>query len=264
MNELRLRIYKEIINDSPSGRTSVFNKICGVTIFISIFFAVIITENSIDYKFGDQIDLLDWIIGGLFCIEYLCRLWVAPLEKKYGQGWKGVFRYAISPMAIIDLIAIVPSFIGVRAELKILRIIRLLRILKIGRSEKFKQSIYHFNYALRSKSQELQISIFYTVLLLLISSTFMYFAESSIQPALLGSIPRCLWWSITTVSAVGYGDSIPVTAVGKIIASITSLMGIAAIAIPTGILASGFSESIGVQDENKNVSNEIDFSRNSD
>ena len=85
MNELRLRIYKEIINDSPSGRTSVFNKICGVTIFISIFFAVIITENSIDYKFGDQIDLLDWIIGALFCVEYCCRLWVAPLDKKYGN-----------------------------------------------------------------------------------------------------------------------------------------------------------------------------------
>ena len=62
MNELRLRIYKEIINDSPSGRTSVFNKICGVTIFISISLAVIITENSIDYKFGDQIDLLDLIM----------------------------------------------------------------------------------------------------------------------------------------------------------------------------------------------------------
>jgi len=90
----------------------------------------------------------------------------------------------------------------------------------------------------------------------------MYLAESSIQPGLLGSIPRCLWWSITTVSAVGYGDSIPVTAFGKIIASITSLMGIAAIAIPTGILASGFSESIGVQDKNKNVSNDNEFDRN--
>ena len=153
----------------------------------------------------------------------------------------------ISPMAIIDIIAIVPSFIGVRTELKILRIIRLLRILKIGRSEKFKQSIFHFNYALRSKSQELQISTFYTILLLLISSTFMYLAESSIQPELLGSIPRCLWWSITTVCAVGYGDSIPITALGKTIASVTSLMGIAAIAIPTGILASGFSESLSVQ-----------------
>jgi len=264
MNELRLRIYKEIINDSPDGRTSLFNKICGVTIFISIFFAVIVTENSIDYQFGDQIDLLDWIIGGLFCVEYFCRLWVAPLEKKFGKGWKGVLRYMVSPMAIIDVIAIVPSFIGVRAELKILRVIRLLRILKIGRSEKFKQSIFHFNYALRAKSQELQISTFYTVLLLLISSTSMYLAESSIQPELLGSIPRCLWWSITTVSAVGYGDSIPVTAVGKTIASITSLMGIAAIAIPTGILASGFSESIGVQDKNKKDLYENEFPKSTE
>ena len=250
MNELRLRIYKQIINNTPGGRTSLFNKICGITIFISIVFAVLVTENSIDYQFGDQIDVLDWVIGAFFCVEYVCRLWVAPLDNKYGQGWKGVLRYLISPMAIIDVIAIVPSFIGVRAELKILRIIRLLRILKIGRSEKFKQSIYHFNYALRSKNQELQISTLYTVLLLLLSSTCMYLAESSIQPELLGSIPRCLWWSITTVSAVGYGDSIPITAVGKIIASITSLMGIAAIAIPTGILASGFSESIGVQNKN--------------
>ncbi len=245
MNELRLRIYEQISNDKSSERTSLFNKICGVTIFISIFFAVVVTENSIDYKFGDQIDLLDWIIGALFCLEYCCRLWVAPLDKKYGKGWKGIFLYMVSPMAIIDILAIIPSFIGVRAELKILRVVRLLRILKIGRSEKFKQSIYHFNFALRSKSQELQISTFYTVLLLLISSTCMYLAESSIQPELLGSIPRCMWWSITTVSAVGYGDAIPVTAVGKMIASITSLMGIAAIAIPTGILASGFSESIG-------------------
>jgi len=259
MNDLRLRIYEQIINESSGGKTSLFNKICGVTIFISIFLAVIITENSIDYKFGDQIDFLDWIIGALFCVEYCCRLWVAPLEKKYGRGFKGFLRYVFSPMAIIDVIAIVPSFIGVRAELKILRIIRLLRILKIGRSEKFKQSIYHFNYALRSKSQELQISIFYTVLLLLISSTLMYLAESSIQPGLLGSIPRCLWWSITTVSAVGYGDSVPVTVIGKTIASITSLMGIAAIAIPTGILASGFSESIGVQDKNKNELNANNF-----
>ncbi len=250
MNQLRSQIYKQIINKTTDDETSIFNKVCGFTIFISIFFAVLVTENSIDYRFGDQIDFLDWIIGGLFCIEYLFRLWVAPLEGIYGKGWKGYLRYMISPMAIIDFIAIIPSFIGVRTELKILRIIRLLRILKIGRSEKFKKSLFHFNYAFSSKNQELQISTFYTVLVLLISSTFMYLAESSIQPELLGSIPRCLWWSITTVSAVGYGDSIPVTAAGKIIASITSLMGIGAIAIPTGILASGFSESIAIQNRN--------------
>ena len=95
MNEIRLRIYEQIINKTSDGRTSLFNKISGITIFISIFFAVIVTENSIDYKFGDQIDILDWIIGGLFCIEYICRIWVAPLEEKYGKGLKGIFRYMI-------------------------------------------------------------------------------------------------------------------------------------------------------------------------
>ncbi len=259
MNEFRLKIYEQIINKTPDSKTSLFNKICGLTIFLSIFLAIIVTEDSVDYQFGDQIDILDWIIGSLFCIEYICRLWIAPLEGKYGRGLKGVFRYMISPMAIIDIIAIVPSFIGVRTELKILRIIRLLRILKIGRNEKFKQSIFHFNYALQSKNQELQISTFYTLLLLLISSTFMYLVESSIQPELLGSIPRCLWWSITTVSAVGYGDSIPITAAGKIIASVTSLMGIAAIAIPTGILASGFSESISELERKTKESNKENF-----
>ena len=247
MNEFRTKLLDQITNNNIGTETSLFNKVSGVTISVSIFFAILVTENQIDYKFGDQIDLIDWIIGGLFCIEYLCRLWVAPLQEKYGSGLKGVVRYVFSPMAIIDVIAIIPSFIGVRAELKILRVIRLLRILKIGRSAKFKESIFHFNYAIRSKSQELQISAVYTVLLLLVSSTLMYLAESSIQPELLGSIPRCLWWSVTTVSAVGYGDSIPVTAVGKIIASVTSLMGIGAIAIPAGILAAGFSESIGIQ-----------------
>lgn len=247
---LRLRLYEQIINKTPDGNTSIFNKLSGTTIAISIFFAVISTESKLDYQFGEQIDTIDRIIGCLFCIEYFCRAWVAPLEGKYGEGLKGYIQYIFSPMAVIDLIAIIPSFIGVRTELKILRIVRLLTILRIGRNERFRQSMIHFNYALKSKALELQISTVYTLLLLLISSTLMYLAESSVQPELLGSIPRCLWWSINAVSSVGHGDSVPITAIGKIIASVTSLMGIGAIAIPTGILASGFSESIAVQRKN--------------
>ena len=250
MEEFRLLLYKQIYNQSQTKNTSIFNKSSGLIIIISIFFSIISTESKIDYRFGEAIDIIDLIIGCLFSIEYICRLWTAPLESKYGKGIKGYLNYIFSPMAIIDIIAIIPSFIGVRTELKILRIIRLLTILKIGRSERFKQSIFHFNNALKSKSQELQISTVYTLLLLLASSTLMYIFESSVQPDLLGSIPRCLWWSITTVSAVGYGDSVPITAIGKIIASATSLMGIGAIAIPTGILAAGFSDSIGLRSKN--------------
>lgn len=250
MQGIRKSISEQIINQRNGERTSIFNKVSGVTISISIFLAIISTESQIDYKYGTLIDRIDLLIGCLFCIEYIFRVWTAPLEGKYGSGIKGAVSYILSPMAIVDLIAIIPSFIGVRTELKILRLVRLITILKIGRSERFKQSIFHFNYAIRSKSQELQISTVYTLILLLISSTLMYLFESSIQPELLGSIPRCLWWSITTVSAVGYGDSVPISAAGKIIASTTSLLGIGAIAIPTGILAAGFSESLGRQRSN--------------
>ena len=251
---LRLWIYQQITNSNQGGGTSIFNKISGIAIMLSIFLAIISTENKIDYKFGSQIDQIDLIIGFIFIIEYILRVWASTLRTGGKDVLKSALIYICSPMAIIDLLAIIPSFIGVRTELKILRVIRLLTILKVGRSERFKQSIFHFNYAIRSKSQELQISTVYTLLLLLISSTLMYVLESSIQPELLGSIPRCLWWSITTVSAVGYGDSIPISAGGKIVASLTSLLGIGAIAIPTGILASGFSESIGKQKFNEQVS----------
>lgn len=153
--------------------------------------------------------------------------------------------YAISPIAVIDLLAIAPTILGfVTPELYLLRIIRLVRIGRLGRSERFHKSIKHFNNAIKSKGEELRISAVYSMVLVLISSSLMYLAEGSIQKEQFGSIPRCLWWSIITVTTVGYGDSTPVTALGKIIASLTAICGIAVIAIPIGLISAGFSESI--------------------
>jgi len=135
--------------------------------------------------------------------------------------------------------------VGVIAdEFYILRVIRLLRIANVGRSKRFQQSISHFNFVFHSKSRELQISAIYTGLLLLLSSTLMYLVEGNIQPETYGSIPRCIWWAITAVTTVGYGDSIPISAIGKVIASLTTLLGIGVIAVPTGIIAAGFSDSL--------------------
>ena len=76
----RLKLHEQVVNQSTGGNTSIFNKLSGVTIAVSIFFAVLSTESQIDYQFGGQIDAIDWIIGCLFCIEYFCRAWTAPLE----------------------------------------------------------------------------------------------------------------------------------------------------------------------------------------
>ena len=89
------------------------------------------------------------MIGFLFCIEYLCRLWVSPLQHRYGRGLKGVIRYMLSPLAVIDAVAIFPTFIGaLGSQFYVLRVIRLLRIAKVGRSKRFQQSVSHFNYAI--------------------------------------------------------------------------------------------------------------------
>ena len=142
------------------------------------------------------------------------------------------------------------------SEFYMLRIARLLRISRAGRSTRFKKSIKHFNYAITSRWQELQIAIVYSGVLLLGSSTLMYLVEGETQPAAFGSIPRCIWWSVSTISTVGYGDAIPQTMPGKFVAGVTALLGIGVVAIPTGILAAGFSESISKNEEIKNDSEE--------
>ena len=249
MQNLRQRLFKQISNQTEGGRTSLFNRISGIAIAVSILLAVLETEGQISIRFGESIRQIDLLIGGLFCLEYFCRLWVAPLQSRFRGGIKGIFRYIFSPLALIDAIAIFPTFIGsLGSQFYILRVIRLLRIAKVGRSKRFQHSVSHFNYAISSKSNELQLAATYTGILLLVSSTLMYLTEGNIQPEIFGSIPRCIWWAITTVTTVGYGDSIPISALGKIVASATTLLGIGVIAVPTGIIAAGFSESISRKD----------------
>ena len=153
--------------------------------------------------------------------------------------------YAITPLAILDLIAIAPTILGfISPELYLLRIIRLGRIGRVGRSKRFRKSIKHFNNAITSKKEELQISAIYSGVVITFSSILMFLAEGNVQKEQFGSIPRCLWWSVVTVTTVGYGDTYPVTALGKLVAALTAICGIAVIAIPIGIISAGFTESL--------------------
>ena len=250
MQKLRQYFFKQV-EEEFHGR-SLFSKIVAILIGISVTLAVVLTEEEYERNFTRGLKLIDLMVGIAFLIEYLIRLWVAPLQKGSARGIKGVIDYVRTPVAIFDLIALMPLVVGtLGSEFYFLRIARLLRIVRAGRSSKFKRSIKHFNYAIASKWQELQVAIVFAGILLLASSTVMYMVEGSSQPKFFGSIPRCLWWSVSTLTTVGYGDAIPQTPAGKIVAGITALLGIAVVAIPTGILASGFSESIAQTKEHK-------------
>ena len=246
MITFREKIFHSLDADDTNKKSTNAVKAIGVLIAFSIGLAVLATEPVIRSSQGDLLTKIDIAIASIFCVEYLGRLWAAPLKNGARKGLKGAWDYAITPLAILDLIAIAPTILGfISPELYLLRIIRLGRIGRVGRSKKFRKSIKHFHNAISSKKEELQISAIYSGIVITISSILIYLAEGSAQQEQFGSIPRCLWWSGITVTTVGYGDTYPVTALGKLIASFTAICGIAVIAIPIGIISAGFTDSLG-------------------
>ncbi len=131
----------------------------------------------------------------------------------------------------------------------------MIRIFRLGKVGKFQNAFGHISYAISSRLEELKIVGLYTSVLTLISSALLYFAEGKVQPEAFGTIPKAMWWSIITITTVGYGDTYPITPVGRIITGLTALAGISVIAIAAGLIASGFDEAIA-KGKNKSEDNE--------
>ena len=254
VNALREKLFRALYAEDDKRRASLTVKVIGLLIAFSIVLAIVATEPVVRSSQGGLLVKLDIVVAVIFLIEYLARMWVAPLKKGARRGIRGAFDFAKTPLAILDLIAIAPTILGfITPELYLLRIVRLVRIGRVGRSKRFRQSIKYFNQAITAKKEALLISAVYSGVVITISSILMFLAEGSIQNEQFGSIPRCLWWSVITVTTVGYGDTYPVTALGKIIASLTAICGIAVIAIPIGIISAGFTESLGAESCNKDA-----------
>ncbi len=205
--------------------------------------AVLETEPRLYLDHGAIFAGLEWVFATLFLIEYGMRLWIAPESGRYGEGWRAVLRYAATPVALLDLLAILPVFLlFVGTGTPLLRLVRLLRLLRLARLGPFSHALHDMLDALMLRSYELGLSLVMGFLLLLVSSTLLYLCEADVQPQDFGSIPRAMWWSVATLTTVGYGDAIPVTVLGRIFAGFTAVAGIVLIALPAGILAAAFSD----------------------
>ena len=254
MSSFREKLFQALYAEDDKRKATVTVQVLGLLIGFSIILAIVATEPVVRSSQGGLLINLDIAVAVIFLIEYLARMWVAPLRKGARRGLRGACDFAMTPLAILDLIAIAPTILGfITPELYLLRIVRLVRIGRVGRSKRFRQSIKYFNRAIAAKKEALLISAVYSGIVITISSILMFLAEGSIQNEQFGSIPRCLWWSVITVTTVGYGDTYPVTALGKIIASLTAICGIAVIAIPIGIISAGFTESLGSETCNEEL-----------
>ena len=221
---------------------SPVNKLLCVLIVMSSVMAILETEDTITQQAPRLFAATEMLFSVVFGIEYLARLWVAGIDPRYG-GVLGRLRYMLTPMALIDLAAIMPIYLGLTAtDPLLLRMCRLLRILRLAKLGRYSTALQHLVEAVRSRRHELGLSVLMTAMVLIVSSTLVYFFEAAEQPQQFGSIPRTLWWSIVTLTTVGYGDVYPITVPGRILAGLTAISGVALIAVPTGILAAAFSD----------------------
>ncbi|QOR40750.1 ion transporter [Billgrantia diversa] len=227
----------------PGFGLSPLNRAVCALILLASLMAVLETEPTLRQAASGLFFSLEVFFVTTFLAEYACRMYAAGEEPRY-RGISGRIRYAFSFWALVDLLAILPFFLAFLPfnNVFLLRMMRVLRILRLARLGRFSRAWSALAGALHARSYELLLSVGVAGLLLLLSAACLYVVEAAEQPEAFGSVPRALWWSIATLTTVGYGDVTPITPLGKLFAGITAVAGIGIIAMPTGILAAAFSD----------------------
>ena len=244
---MRKRIF-EIIQ--PDRGNSLASRVFDWTITTLILVSVIIVF-AVTFDLPEEVQrvlmCIEETASVVFTIEYLLRILTADLLYPGRGAVVSRIRYVLSPMAIIDLLAILPFWLPMflpcsMLALRSLRLVRILRILKLNR---YFDAIRSIGEVLSSKRRELIGSLFFVGLLMLVSSLLMYSVEHDAQPEVFRNAFSGLWWAVATLTTVGYGDIYPVTILGRILGALIAFSGIAALAIPTGIITAGLTERIG-------------------
>ena len=195
------------------------------------------------YEFFRYFEMASFCV---FAIEYLLRIWSCTSNSDYAHPIAGRVRYALRPLMLADATAVFSYFIilflPTTLDLGALRTLRLLsRLASLARYSAGMQAVTAVAAARKS---ELMAVVSVVGALLVLSSTLMYFIEHAAQPEKFSSIPATMWWSVVTVTTVGYGDVAPITPLGRVLAGVIALLGVGIFALPAGILGSGFVEQV--------------------
>ena len=234
----------------PHSGLSLLNKIIVMLVLACVVSAVLETEPALATAYSSTFAVLNKVFLYAFSVEYVLRVWTVGEDDRY-TGITGRLRYMITPAAIIDLITVVPFFLGAGSEIFLLRALRLLRIFKLARIPSVSGALNRLFRAIASRRMEFVITIAFALMLMLLAATTLFFIEGNVQPETFGSIPRSLWWGVATLTTVGYGDVYPITLLGKIAAGIYAFAGIGLVAMPTGIFAAAMSDVVSnpIKDE---------------
>jgi voltage-gated potassium channel len=245
-SKIRERFYDILIpTNSQDSISRKFN--IGMLLLISLNVLAVILETEQDFYQQNKLLFVAFEIFSvaIFTIEYILRLWVCTKQGNFSSPILGRIRFALQPLQIIDLLAILPFYIPfIGLDLRFIRAVRLFRLFRLFKVGRYSQSLTTLTNAIRSKKEELSITLFAGFIVLIIASTLMYLVEHKAQPDTFHSIPDAMWWGVVTLTTVGYGDVYPKTVLGKFLGAGIAVLGIGLFALPAGIIASGFTSEI--------------------
>ena len=245
--QMRLRTAEILFSATRTGPFARFIDL-GLIVLISLNVLAVVLESvqSIKAASPEFFHAFEVFSVSIFSVEYLARVWSSvdnPWRSEHKHPIKGRVRYMFTWMAVIDLVAIAPFYLSmfIGADLRILRALRLLRIFKLTR---YSSAMTLLLQVFREESRTIFAAMFVSMLLVFVASTLAYIFEHTVQPESFSSIPAAMYWAIITMTTVGYGDMVPITFVGKTLGAMIGILGLGMVALPAGILASGFNNAL--------------------
>ena len=248
---LRHRVYLILDAGPTAGRLgAVYEVALSVLIIANVLAVTLASVPDLYAAYAAVFDGFEVFSVAVFTVEYGLRLWAAPEDPRFTRlaPAEARLRYAVNPLMLIDLLAFAPAYIDLlvpSVDLRMLRLFRLLRLLKIIR---YSPALTTFSQVIVSERRALIGTLLLLLCVMCFSAEAMHLVEGTVQPKLFGTLPDAMWWAIATLTTVGYGDAIPVTAIGKIVAAITMILGLGLFALPVGIVVTSFVDQIHRRD----------------
>jgi voltage-gated potassium channel len=229
-NKLRLSLHR-IVNKTDTAVGRLFDWAVLALILYSIVTLSVETLPGLSPTAQTFLTASEWVVTLLFTVEYGVRIYVAP------RRW----RYIFSFFGLIDLIAILPLYLSVGVDLRGVRAFRLFRIIRIFNLSLYNEALGRFRQALAMAKEEIIIFALAAVIVLYLAAIGIYYFEHDAQPEAFKSILHSLWWALSTLTTVGYGDVYPITVGGKVFTALVLMIGLGIVAVPAGLVASALS-----------------------
>lgn len=238
MNKKKLRA---IIEDNSTKSGKAFDYFIQALILLSLFTFSLGTLPNLETNTKDVLQAIETICVLVFTAEYLVRIYVA----------KHPFKYIFSFYGLIDLVAILPFYLRMSIDLRALRAFRVFRVFRALKLIRYNRALHRFHIAAQIVKEEMVLFFLVTIIMIFLSASGIYFFENKAQPEIFSSVFHSLWWSIVTLTTLGYGDVYPITVGGKIFTFFVLIIGVGVVTVPAGLIATALTKARQIEEKER-------------